>query len=378
MLNTITANVNKLKQLPETLLNCGKSFRLLVLLPFGLILLYIGLIASDRYVSESRITVKQSGGSNDVTSIAATLISGANANSREDNLLLRDYIRSLDMLLYLDNAIGLKKAYQQQGDIFSRLWPWASQEGFYKHYLKRIDVNYDDMTGTLVIRTQGYQADFARRMNAAIMHQSEKFINDSSHKIAEEQLRFIAGELKQANDELLAARQKLLNFQNRHNVLDPVEKAKALSVFALQFEAEISRQEAELKHLRTFLAENSAQVVTLRDRLQTMKQQLAEEKQKIAGGQADKLNTVSSQYLLLQFQVDFALDKYKAALAAYEKTRVEAYRKVKNLVVISAPHQQQDAEYPRRSYILFTALVGLLIMYGISRLLIATIEDHKE
>jgi capsular polysaccharide transport system permease protein len=356
----------------------GRSFKLMVLLPFALTLLYYVFIASDRYVSESRVTVKQSGGNQDVTSIAAGLLTGGSPSSREDNLVLKDYILSLDMLNYLDTAIELRQSYQQQGDYFSRLWPWASQEDFYKHYLKRVEITYDDLTGALIIRTQGYRADFARRMNAAIMHQSEKFINDSSHKIAEEQLRFITGELKKANDELLAARQKLLGFQNRYNVLDPVEKAKALSAFVLQLESDIARQETELKHLRTFLAENSAQVVTLRDRLLAMKQQLAEEKQKISGGQSGKLNTISSQYMLLQFQAEFALDKYKAALSAYEKTRVEASRKVKNLMVISSPHQQQEAEYPRRAYILLTVLLGLLILFGISRLIIATIEDHKD
>lgn len=375
---SITTKINRLRTIPDALMHHGRSFTIMVLIPFTLVLLYYGLIASDRYVSESRVTVKQTGGNQDVTSIAATLLTGSSSGSREDNLLLKDYIQSLDMLNYLDQALELRKAYQQQGDYLSRLLPWASQEDFYKHYLKRLEVRYDDLSGVLVIRTQGFQADFARRMNAAIMHQSEKFINDTSHKIADEQLRFISGELSKANDELLAARQKLLNFQNRHNVLDPAEKAKALSAFVIQLESELGRQEAELKHLRTFLAETSTQVVSLRDKIAALRQQLQEEKQKIAGEQAGKLNTISSQYLLLQFQAEFALDKYKAALAAYEKTRVEASRKVKNLVIISSPHQQQEAEYPRRLYVVFSILFALLVLYGISRLIIATIEDHKD
>lgn len=375
---TITASIANLKKIPDVMMQVGRSLTLMVLFPFGLLLLYIGLIASDRYVSESRILVKSSGGSADVTSIAASILSGGNASSREDNLLLKDYILSLDMLTYLDGTIGLKKAYQQEGDFLSRLWPWASQEDFYKHYLKRIEIFHDDLTGVLVIRTQGYQPDFAQRMNAAIMHQSEKFINDSSHKIAEEQTRFITSELSRARDELMQAKQKVLGFQNRTKVLDPVEAAKAMAVFVLQLEAEIARQEAELKHLRSFMAENTAQVATLKDKLQALKQQLAEEKQKLAGDQGNKLNTMSSQYLLLQFQAEFALDKYKATLAAYEKNRIDASRKVKNLMVISSPHQQNEATYPRRGYILLTALVGLLIMFGITRLVIATIEDHKD
>lgn len=373
-----TTAFKKAIKIPAAYLRYANSFTGMVVVPMALIVLYAGLIASDRYVSESRVTVREGTGSRDVTSLAVSIISGGSSSSREENLLLKDYILSLDMLKYLDANIGLRKAYQQGGDYLSRLWPWASQEAFYRYYLKRIEVTSDNTTGALLIRTQGFEPEFARRMNAAIMYQCEKFINDSSHRIADDQLRFISGELARANEDLLAAKQKVLAFQNRHNVLDPIEQAKAMSTFILQLEAEMGRQEGELKNLRTFLAEDSSQVVALRNKLGALKQQIQEEKRKIAGDQAGKLNTISSQFMLLQFQTEFALDKYKATLAAYEKTRVEASRKVKNLVVISSPHQQEEAEYPRRLYIILTALVSLLILYGIIRLTIATIEDHKE
>lgn len=373
----ITARFKKAIKIPGACLTYANSFTGMVVVPLALVVLYVGLIASDRYVSESRVTVRQSGASQDVASLAS-IISGGSSGSREENLLLKDYILSLDMLKYLDANIGLRKAYQQGGDYLSRLWPWASQEAFFRYYLKRIEVTHDNTTGALLIRTQGFEPEFARRMNAAIMYQCEKFINDSSHRIADEQLRFISGELARANENLLAAKQRVLAFQNRNNVLDPVEKAKAMSTFVMQLESDLGRQEGELRYLRTFLAEDSSQVVTLRNKLNSLKQQLQEEKQKISGNQAGKLNTIASQFMLLQFQTEFALDKYKATLAAYEKTRVEASRKVKNLVVISSPHQQEEAEYPRRFYIIITALFGILILYGATRLLIATIEDHKD
>jgi capsular polysaccharide transport system permease protein len=372
-----TATFKKAVKIPRSFLKYINSFTGLVIVPVLLVVLYVGLIASNRYVSESRVTVRQGGSSQDATSLAVNILSGA-SGSLGDNLHLKDYILSMDMLKYLDSTIGLRKAYEQGGDFLSRLWPWDSQEAFYRYYLKRIEVVNDEKTGVLVIRTQGFEPEFALRMNNAIMHQSEKFINDTSHRIAEEQLRFISGELARANEDLLVAKQKVLSFQNRYSVLDPVEQAKAMSAFVLQLESEIGREEAELRHLRSFLAEDATQVVTLRSKTSAMKQQLAEEKRKISGGQSGKLNTISSQFMLLQFQTEFALDKYKATLSAFEKTRIEASRKVKNLVVISSPHKQEEAEYPRRQYIIITVLVGLFIFYGVTRLIIATIEDHKD
>ncbi len=372
----ITATFKKTHKASRALLAYTNSFKVIVIMPLVVISLYLCVFASDRYVSESRVTVKQSGSSPDIGSLFASL--GGGAGSKEPNLHLQKYILSLDMLNYLDENIDLRAAYQQHGDFFSRLTETASQEDFYKYYLTRIEVLIDSESGTLVIRTQAFDPDFALRMNTVIMKQSEKFINESSHKIADEQLKFISIELARVSVELSATKDKLLAFQNRHKILDPVAQAKAMSRFVLDLEAQQSRQEAELRNLQTFLAEDSFQFTTFRNKLDALNRQVLEEKQKISGEEGNKLNALSSQFMTLKFQTNFATDKYQAALSAYEKTRVEVLRKIKNLVVISSPHKQEQAEYPRRMHIIVTALFGFLILYGIIRLLIATIEDHKD
>lgn len=367
---------SKILKIAGNKLHLLKSFSFVVLVPFLLISLYYGAIASKRYVSEAKLTIRQNGASQETGSIVNMLRGGG--SSREDNQHLREYVLSLDMLEYLEKAVGLRQAYQQQGDYLSRLWPWASQEEVLNYYRKRVQLVYDDTIGILTLRTQGFDPVFARRLNAAILHQCEKFINDTSHHIAEEQLRFISGELSRAGEDLQNARQKLLLFQNRHNLLDPVEKAKALSAFVQQIETDLGRQQAELKNLLSFLSDEAPQVIALRSRILAQNQQLQEEKLKLSGGNANKLNAVSNQFQLLQFQVEFAQDKYKAALSAYEKTRIDTSRKVKNLVIVSSPHVQEEAEYPRRLYIIITSLIALSALYGLFRLLIATIEDHRE
>lgn len=355
-----------------------KSFFCIVVGPFLLLVIFVGAIISSRYVSESKITVRNCDGGQDAGSLAISILKGGSSSSREDNEHLREYILSLDMLKYLDSSVGLRRAYQQGGDYFSRLLPWASQEDFLDYYRKHLEVTYDDASGILTIRTEAFDRDFSRRLNASIMYQCENFINANSHRIASDQLRFISGELTRAHEDMLTAKQKLLAFQNRNNVLDPVEQAKAMSAFVNQIDADMGRQETELRHLLSFLSDDAPQVVALRSKISSLRQQLNAERQKLSGSQPSKLNTMSSQFLLLQFQVEFAMDKYKATLAAYEKTRFEASRKAKTLLVISSPHNQQEAEYPRRVYIIFTSLAGLLVLFGLFRLLLATIKDHKD
>ncbi|MFD2271025.1 hypothetical protein ACFS07_07500 [Undibacterium arcticum] len=62
--------------------------------------LYFGVIAKDRYVSESQVMVRRSSDPEGASSISglSSIISGGNSPAREDVTLVLAYIQSLDML----------------------------------------------------------------------------------------------------------------------------------------------------------------------------------------------------------------------------------------------------------------------------------------
>ena len=357
----------------------NKSFFSLVLLPLALTILYFGLMASDRYVSEAKLTIRQAGSSGVGTGIMAIdALIGSSTGSREDSLHLREYILSLDMLKWLDQSIALRASYEKDGDFFSTLSKNASQEEFLAYYRKHLEVILDDTTGILSIRTQGFNSAYALRMNEAILAQAEIFINEKSHKVAREQLAFINTELERAQEELTKAKEAQLSFQNRNRMLDPIDQARAMSVVVMQLEGEKTRFEAELKQLQSYLAESAPQLLSVRSQIDAVSRQINEERSKLSGNSSSLMNDKAAQYALLEFKTQFALDKYKAALAAYEKMRIEASKKLKHLVTISSPYIQEEAEYPHRLYMIATTAFVLLVAFGLFRLLYATIQDHRE
>ena len=356
-----------------------KSLLVLVFLPLTLTILYFGLVVSDRYVSEAKLTIKQAnsgGGGTGVLAIDALM--GTSSGSREDNLHLREYILSLDMLKYLDQTIALRSSYEKDGDFFSTLSKNASQEEFLKYYRQHLEVIFEDATGILTIRTQGFNPAYALRMNEVILSQAEIYINEKSHKVAREELAFINSELERAQGELSKAKEAQLNFQNRNQMLDPINQAKAMSGIVMQLEGEKTKLEAELKQLRSYLAESAPQLLAVRSQIDAVARQINEERAKLSGSSASRLNDKAAQYALLEFESQFALDKYKAALSAYEKMRLESTKKLKHLVIITNPYTQEDAEYPHRLYIIATTAFVLLVGFGLFQLLYATIQDHRE
>lgn len=351
----------------------------IVLLPLAVAAVYYAFLASNRYVSQSIVTVRQSGESAvaAVSGIAALL--GGNSASREETLYLQAFIHSLDMLKHLDAKFALRKAYETPKlDLLYRLYPGASQEWLHWYYKNRVEVLYDDVTGLLTIRTEGFDPELARAVNAEIIAQSERFVNEISHRLARDQMAFAESELRRASDRFQAAKARLVAFQNRHNMFDPLAQAQATASLTAQLESEVARKEAELKTALGFLQENAPQVVALRNEVAALKSQIEQERQKITSGSGGKLNTLAAEFHNLTLEVGFAEDAYKAALSAVETTRIDASRKIKTLVIVESPAKPETAQYPMRLYNLATLLVALVLLYGIVRLVLATIRDHRD
>ena len=62
-----------------------------------------------------------------------------------------------------------------------------------------------------------------------MLKESERFINELSHRIARDQLNFAQEELQQARLRLDNSKAELLAYQNKNNVLDPEASAVAAS-----------------------------------------------------------------------------------------------------------------------------------------------------
>jgi capsular polysaccharide transport system permease protein len=71
-------------------------------------------------------------------------------------------------------------------------------------------------------------------------------------------------------------------------------------------------------------------------------------------------------------------DAYKLSVSALENARIEANKKVHSLLTVVTPNLPEGALYPDRIYNLCTLFVVLLFVYGLTRFIIASIEDHRD
>jgi capsular polysaccharide transport system permease protein len=161
-------------------------------------------------------------------------------------------------------------------------------------------------------------------------------------------------------------------------MLDPALSAEAASSVIADLQAQLVSKEIELYTLGSMLQSDAAQMVATRKSIAGIRQQIEIEKKKLVSPNVVALNRVAASYLDYKAMVDFQTDVYKVSLAAFEKMRLDSLRKVKSLAIISNPQLAEEVEYPKRVYMLAAWLFGLSLLFGLTKLTIEIIEDHRD
>lgn len=353
-------------------------FVCVVLIPWLLVVLYVLVMAHPRYVSTSDVVVKQVGDTSIPSSGGLTALLGVNSTSKEDANYLTEFILSNDMIKRLDGRFKFREAYYVDGsDPVYEITPDASQEELLDYFKKRVRIGLNEQTHVLTVTTEGFDADYALALNKAILGESEQFVNRLSQDIAKDQLQFAETQLDEAQQRLNDAKEQLLDYQNNNQIYDPQSNAMMVNQLIGNLQAQLSSLRTEERQLLSYLNPDAPQVVSLRSQIKAVQAQISQEQAKLTSPNTTKLNRQAVQFESIKADVEFATELYKLSLSSLEKARLEAFRKMKNLMVITAPHKAEEALYPRKNYVIWTSLALLLILYGFIRLVIAVVKDHS-
>ncbi|EOD54856.1 capsule transport protein KpsE [Aeromonas molluscorum 848] len=304
---------------------------------------------------------------------------GIGGSNHQDVLLVQNYLNSWDLLAKLDKELDLKSHYQSDiADYFSRLPRDVSQEEFIEYYRNHLTLRLDELSGVLTIELQAFDPKYGQQVVGLMLKESERFINKLGHQVALDQLAFVEKEVDRAYRRLQDEKTKVLAFQNSHQLISPESTSSARLGVVSQIEAELVSQQAQLKQLRSYMRDTAPGIISVQTRIDALNKQLKQERAKLTGLDKDAMNEITAGYLDVQTQATLAADLYKTGLISLEQTRVEAYRKLKHLLIINQPTLAEEAEYPRRLYNLATISVLLCLFYGLVVMGLATLREHQD
>lgn len=351
-----------------------------ILVMTALTILYWLFFASDRYVAETSIIIQRTDMVSGPGFDLSTIISGASGINRPDQLLLREYLMSVDMLRTLDAELDLRAHYSdKKRDIIARMWfQDASIEWFHYHYLQRVSITYDDYSGVLRIKAQGYDSQTALAIASILVREGERYMNQIGHELAQVQVTFLQGEVSMAHKRLLQASQDLLDFQNTKGLASPKSTVESFHTIIAKLEAQRTEIETQIASLPASLNPNHPNRLMLKQALEAVERQIEQEKTKLASPYGQTLNYTVEEFLRLEKEVDFAQAVYQTALVGLEKGRMDATRTLKKVAVLQSPSLP---EYPTEPRVLYNSLVTLLVgllLAGMVKLLESIVLDHVD
>ncbi len=353
---------------------------LTVVLPTLLATMYFGLLASDRYVSESRFIVRSSERSVQ-TGLLGTLLQGTSlSRSLDDTHAVHDYILSRDALRELNEKLRIAAAFRRRHiDFVNRFGALSwddSFEALHKYYQRRVTVDVDTSSSIAVLRVNAFTAADAKSINDAILAMSERFVNELSDRARQDIVRYAASEVKDAEQKAQAAALALAEFRTEKSVMDPERQSTVQLQQVLKIEEELIATKTQIAQLERSSPQNP-QIPTLHTRQRALQKEINDELESVTGGRGS-LTSKTAGYMRVALEREFAEKQLAAAMTFFDNARNEAQRQQLYLERIVQPNLPDYAVEPRRLRSILVVFVLGLMGWGVLSLLTASVREHYD
>lgn len=340
---------------------------------------YWYVVASDRYLSEAHVVVQQTDLAMAPTTDLVSLLTGDSSGDRADQLMMREYLMSRDVVKKLNAELDLQGHYSSWSiDPLSRL-NFANSDGdLYRYFLSRVTVEYDEYPGVLVVSAQAYTPEMAQRITQRMIEEGEAFMNSTAHNLASNQVEFLQERVDALETRARDARAAVLSYQNRERLASPEAQAETITALIAQLESRRSQLQVQIASQSAFLVDDHPVLVELRRQLAAVDRQIAEQNDRLAGPRGGALNRKAEEFERLQAEAKFANDLYLSAIGALEQGQVESTRTIKSLSVIQSPNLPQEAELPERTRKTLVFVIFAFLIAGVLQLLVMIIRDHRD
>ena len=351
-------------------------FLLFFLLPLAAFSYYQLSVATDRFHSDSTISIAED--NNSAPSLDLSVIGLPTSADDKDALTLVTYITSIDMLQKLEAELQMRQHYSDPRiDWYSRLPAEASLEDFHKFLESYIVVEYDTTSHLVNIHVESFSREFAQKIVNTILARSQQFVDTLNSRVTVEQTKFFENQLKMTEIRLREAKGALLQFQRENGLLTTDSEAQMINASIGVLNGQLLAKQGDLEVKRRELNENSPVVQSLRAEIETLKRQIVQEKDKLSigtGGSA--VSELAAKFGEIQFNLEFVETIYKSNLTQLERVRVEAAQRLKYLIIVTSPSMADASLYPDRPYNIGTATILLLMVFFVISLMVAIVREH--
>jgi len=344
-------------------------------MPILVAMIYFGLMATDRYVSESKVVIRTGNSSSQSITLGGLLpIPSAGV---QDVVVVSDYVKSMEMADHLDEKFGLQTHYSNSRiDFVSRLSRNASDEDYLKYLQNRVAVVYDESNEIITVITEAFTPEMARDINEEIIRKSELLINQLSDRIAIDTRGLAQTEVELAVANAKNISTKLSRFATEHRSIDPGIETSSIFGLVATLEGKLAEARALYAEKSAYLRESSSEMRSIKNRIDGLETEVARERRRISNESGEGMGHVLEDYKPLQVEEELARQRYAAALTALETARAESQQQKRYLATFVRPNLPNSSTQPDRLIDAVGTILLTLLLYAIFALCRAAVREH--
>jgi len=364
----------------QKLTKINRLFIAVVIVPTTVAILYFGFFASDVYISESRFVVHSPDKSTPSAGLGVLLKSAGFSSSGNEVYAARAYIESRDALRELNRGGAFQKAYSTPGIFaFDRFAPasfFGSFEELYKYFKRKVVVETETSTSISTLTVRAYTPRDAQRFNERLLEMAEATVNKLNERGRQDLVQYALAEVESAKRQASDASAALGAYRNEAGVVDPERQAQVQLQMIAKLQDELIATKMQLAQLRRYTPQNpqidvlQTKEVSLQGEIDTQLGHVAGNRKSLAGA--------AVKYQRLMVESGFADKQLAIALASLEQARNDASHKQAYVERIVEPNMPDAPLEPRRSRSILAVFLACLFSYGILRMLLASLLEHRD
>lgn len=357
------------------------SFLLCVLMPSGLVAVYLWGFAADQYHSRIGFSVRLEHQTSALSFLSG--LTGISNSSSSDTDILFEFIQSPKLVSDIDDAINLREIWSRpKADPFFTLDRDATLEQLVDYWNTMVKLSRGKGGGLLEVEARAFDPDDALRITSALFEKSSEMINTLSAIARDDTISNAFKDLTDAKDRLKAAREAITRFRNVNQLVNPQLDIQTQAGLLGNLQSQQAAALIEIDLLREIAKADDPRVVQAERRLTVIEKRIAAERLKLglggsATGDSSGYADIVGEYERLTVEREFGERTYTTALASYDASLAEARRKSRYLAAYMQPTRAESSIYPQRWTLLATVTLFMFLSWTIGSLIYYSVRDRR-
>ncbi len=360
-----------------------KSFLLMLRLLFFVALpgllagIYYYTIATPLYASKTEFIIQTAM----PPSASGTSMGGLQSNpmmNMQDSIAIQGYLQSRDAMLRLDKDIGFRALYSDPKiDPIQRLAAGATDEATYKLYSRMVRISYDPTEGIIRMEVSSPDPELSVKMSRELIGYAEEQVDKLTQRLREDTMKGAKENYDDAEKEMLAARQRAVDMQERFKVLSSDVEVSLITTQIGALDGQLTQDRLSLAQIESNKSPNAARLEPLKRRIATLESEIALLRAKLVENDNDgqSLARMKSEMATAEADAQTRQAMLAKSLESMELARIEANRQARYISLSVSPVAPDEPTYPRAFE---NTLVALLIFAGIYLLISMTAAILRE